>query len=134
LSKENLTLDMSKYDFKYVCQRKSWFYTCPNMTLNMFVIDGIIQCPRVRVNLQTNTGVSGNANTSIRFTGSTHPYSWTEIIPLYMRCCYNNKVKWLNRKVKNNKDNHDRRTNHLWGPSIPIQMQCQYLIKLLNKR
>jgi hypothetical protein len=24
LSKKNLTLDMSKYDFEYVCQRKSW--------------------------------------------------------------------------------------------------------------
>jgi hypothetical protein len=25
LSKEKLTLDMSKYDLEYVCQRKSWF-------------------------------------------------------------------------------------------------------------
>jgi hypothetical protein len=24
LSKEKLTLDMSKYDFEYVCQRTSW--------------------------------------------------------------------------------------------------------------
>jgi hypothetical protein len=24
LSREKLTLDMSKYDFKYVCQRESW--------------------------------------------------------------------------------------------------------------
>jgi hypothetical protein len=24
LSKEKLTLDMSKYDFEYVCQRKNW--------------------------------------------------------------------------------------------------------------
>jgi hypothetical protein len=37
LSKEKLTLDVSKYDFEYVCQRKSWFYICPNMTLSMFV-------------------------------------------------------------------------------------------------
>jgi hypothetical protein len=28
---------MTKYDFKYVCQRKSYVYTCQNMTLNMFV-------------------------------------------------------------------------------------------------
>jgi hypothetical protein len=35
--KKNLTLDMSKYDFKYVCQKKSWLQTCPNITLNMFV-------------------------------------------------------------------------------------------------
>jgi hypothetical protein len=34
---KNLTLDMSKYDFEYVWQRKSWLYTCRNMTLSMFV-------------------------------------------------------------------------------------------------
>jgi hypothetical protein len=37
LSKEKLTLDITKNDFKYVCQRKSWFYIYRNMTLNMFV-------------------------------------------------------------------------------------------------
>jgi predicted nucleic acid-binding Zn finger protein len=37
LSKEKLTLNISKYYFEYVCQKKSWFYTCPNMTLSMFV-------------------------------------------------------------------------------------------------
>jgi hypothetical protein len=51
-----------------------------------------------------------------------------------MGCCYNNKIKYLNRKVKKNKNNYDRWTNHLWGPLVSIQMQCQYLIKLLNKR
>jgi hypothetical protein len=37
LSKEKLTLNMSKYDFEYVCQMKSWLWTCPNMTYSMFV-------------------------------------------------------------------------------------------------
>jgi predicted nucleic acid-binding Zn finger protein len=37
LSKEKLTLYMSKYDIEYICQRKSWFCTCPKMTLSMFV-------------------------------------------------------------------------------------------------
>jgi hypothetical protein len=36
-SKEKLTLNVSKYDFEYVCERKSWLYMCPNMTLSMFV-------------------------------------------------------------------------------------------------
>jgi hypothetical protein len=34
---KNLALDMTKYDFEYVCQRKSWLYICLNRTLNMFV-------------------------------------------------------------------------------------------------
>jgi hypothetical protein len=37
LLKENLTLDISKYDFEYVYQRKSWFWKCPNMILSIFV-------------------------------------------------------------------------------------------------
>jgi hypothetical protein len=37
LSKKKLTLDMSKYDFECVCQRKSWLWTCPNITLNIFL-------------------------------------------------------------------------------------------------
>jgi hypothetical protein len=36
--------------------------------------------------------------------------------------------------MKNNRNNYDKQNNHLWGPLISIQMQCQYLIKLLNKR
>jgi hypothetical protein len=28
---------MSKYKFEYVCHRESWLWTCPNVTLNMFV-------------------------------------------------------------------------------------------------
>jgi hypothetical protein len=35
--KGKLTLCISKYNFEYVCERKSWLYTCPNMTLSMFV-------------------------------------------------------------------------------------------------
>jgi predicted nucleic acid-binding Zn finger protein len=34
-SKQNLTL--SKYDFEYVCQKKSWLWTCQYMILSMFV-------------------------------------------------------------------------------------------------
>jgi hypothetical protein len=37
LSKEKLILDMSKYDFEYDGGRKIWLYTCPNMTLSIFV-------------------------------------------------------------------------------------------------
>jgi predicted nucleic acid-binding Zn finger protein len=37
LSKEKLTLEMSKYDIEYVCQNKNWFQICSNMTLSMFV-------------------------------------------------------------------------------------------------
>jgi hypothetical protein len=37
LLKEKLTLDVSKYDFEYVCQRKSWLYKSQNMTLSIFV-------------------------------------------------------------------------------------------------
>jgi hypothetical protein len=37
LSKEKLTLDMSKYDFECICQRKSWLWILPNMTSSMFV-------------------------------------------------------------------------------------------------
>jgi hypothetical protein len=37
LSKEKLTLDMWKYDFKYVCQRKNWLLICPNMISSMSV-------------------------------------------------------------------------------------------------
>jgi hypothetical protein len=36
-SKEKLNLDISKYKFKYICQKKSWLYTWPNMTLSVFV-------------------------------------------------------------------------------------------------
>jgi hypothetical protein len=88
----------------------------------------------VCVHLQRNTGVSGNANTSKMFIVFTHPYSWIWVPPFYMGCCYNNKIKWLNKKVKNNKNNYDSRTNHLWGLLVSIQMQCLFLIKLLNKR
>jgi hypothetical protein len=37
LSKEELTLDMIKYDFMYVYQRKNWIWIYPNMTLSMFI-------------------------------------------------------------------------------------------------
>jgi hypothetical protein len=100
----------------------------------MLVTDEIIQCPRVCVHLQTKTGVSGNANVCIGFTTSIYIYTWFIIIPHYIGCCYNNKIKLLNRKVKNNKINYDSRTNHLWGPPVSIQMQCLFLIKLLIKR
>jgi hypothetical protein len=30
--RKSLTLNMSKYDFKYVYQRRSWLLTCPNIT------------------------------------------------------------------------------------------------------
>jgi hypothetical protein len=32
LSKEKFTLNMFKYDFEYVCQRKSWLQMFPNMS------------------------------------------------------------------------------------------------------
>jgi hypothetical protein len=35
--KKDLTLGMLKYDFEYACQRKSWFWTLPNMILNVFI-------------------------------------------------------------------------------------------------
>jgi hypothetical protein len=37
LLKEKLTSDMSKYDFEYVCQKKSWLWACPNIILNIFI-------------------------------------------------------------------------------------------------
>jgi predicted nucleic acid-binding Zn finger protein len=37
LLKEKLTLNISKYDLQYVCERKSWLQTCTNMILNMFI-------------------------------------------------------------------------------------------------
>jgi hypothetical protein len=37
LSKEKLTLDMSKYDFKYVFQSKNWLYTWSNITLSTII-------------------------------------------------------------------------------------------------
>jgi hypothetical protein len=37
LLKEKMTLDVSKYDFKYVCERKSWLWMCRNMTLSIFI-------------------------------------------------------------------------------------------------
>jgi hypothetical protein len=37
LLKEKLTLDMFKYNFEYICQRKSWLWICQNMTLSVFV-------------------------------------------------------------------------------------------------
>jgi hypothetical protein len=37
LSKKELTLNMTKYDFENVYQKKSWLQICPDITLNMFV-------------------------------------------------------------------------------------------------
>jgi hypothetical protein len=37
LSKEKLTFNISKCDFNYFYQKKSWLQTCPNMTLGMFI-------------------------------------------------------------------------------------------------
>jgi hypothetical protein len=87
----------------------------------------------VCIHLQTNMGASGNANASIKFKFFIHGYSWIRVIFVYMGYCYNNEIKQLNKKIKN-KNNYDCRTNHLWGLLVSIQMQCQFLIKLLNKR
>jgi hypothetical protein len=105
------------------------FWNIYNTIFNMLVIDEIIQCPRVCVHLQTNTGVSGNAHVSKRFRVFTHIYFWIIVIPAYMGCCYNNKINQLNRKVKYNKSNNDGGTNHLWELLISIQMQCLFLIR-----
>jgi hypothetical protein len=105
-----------------------------NTIFDMLVIDEIIQCPRVYIHLQTNTAASVNANGSPMFIIFIHTYAWIGVPPFCMGCCYNNKMKWLNRKVKNNKNNYDGGTNHLWGLLVSIQMQYQFLIKLLNKK
>jgi hypothetical protein len=112
------------------------FWNIHNTILNMLVIDEIIQCLSVCVHLQTSIAVSANANASGRFIVFTHIYYWIGIFPLYIGCCYNNKIKQLKRKVKNNRNNYDRRTNHhhLWRALVSIQVQYQYLTKLFNKK
>jgi hypothetical protein len=110
------------------------FWNIHNTIFNMLVTDEIIQCLCVCVHLQTNTVVSGNANDNRSFTIFTHTYARIGVPPLYMGCCYDNKIKQLNKKVKNSKDKYISRTNHLWGPLVSIQMQYLFLIKLLNKR
>jgi hypothetical protein len=43
-----LTLNMTKYDFEYVCEKKSWLQTCPIITLSMFVKGKVdFKCVRI---------------------------------------------------------------------------------------
>jgi hypothetical protein len=110
------------------------FWNIHNTIFNMLVIDEIIQRPRVCVHLQTNTAVSRNGNASERSIAFSYIYTWIGITPHYMRVCCNNRIKQSNTKLKNKKNNYNARNNHLWGHPVSIQMQCLFLIKLLNKR
>jgi hypothetical protein len=89
--------DMSNINFSFDKHTQSNIWTCLKST---FPLTNILKVIFGHVQSQIFLWQTYLKSYLVIFT---HIYLWIGDAPIYMGCCYNNKIKLLNRKIKNNK-------------------------------